>query len=637
MKHISTSLAALCLVTVSFASRPDFIWMRGGNPFSILDVDLSNDGQYVAVANEVQVDIFRTSDGQLVKTLEPNEANGYTCRFSPNSSQLLAGGGSLGNVTFYSVPNFARVNGIQDQFDTGAPNLITYSPNGMSLTVDQTYSGKVYRTTDLSDVGFFWNGNPTTLGHTVGFVGDELLAYSPGNTGVLGAYDCSSGQFLRQISVYGRPVGSPDARFLSTYIGVLNYPDLSPRFSFGETIYYPFWSPTGSIVGGGLYNGGYLSTIAFWDAETGARLPDFNGHAFVTGEPPRLDFSQDGTTVASGVIDVLLWRFSDRQILQRFTQHTGISPRLAVSPDSTLVASGVSGTANATSNTVAIWDAQSGALLQTIPGQDVTGIVFTPDGQRLIFSHGGFNSGPLEVWKRNFDGTWSQESTLGTNTAWTTSLTVLPGNRVATTQDPGSPPQLYDIATGQSQYIPFYWASLCADPTSNTTGLVAGRQSGTGTQGIYSFELANPSNTALLLPTSDVGTALAASPNGRWIASISYNGQKVVLFDRTNWTQRTLETTTRAFNKVRFSPDSNVLMVCGFNGVEFYNPTTGALFEKYDIEVGANMNYEGISDGQFVGNGSRVVLGRWDGSVLMSNAPKQIPQAPRPPTRSFGF
>jgi WD40 repeat protein len=92
-------------------------------------------------------------------------------------------------------------------------------------------------------------------------------------------------------------------------------------------------------------------------------------------------FSPDGKQVVSGLYDrtVQLWDAVTGALLQTLDGHTNYISSLAFSPDGKKVVSG------SWDNTVWLWDAATGKALQTLKGYTsaVNSVTFSPDGKLL--------------------------------------------------------------------------------------------------------------------------------------------------------------------------------------------------------------------------------------------------------------
>ena len=104
-------------------------------------------------------------------------------------------------------------------------------------------------------------------------------------------------------------------------------------------------------------------------------------------------FSPDGTRVVSGSEDntLRLWDAVSGAHLNTLEGHTSFVVSVAFSPDGMRVVSG------SEDNTLRLWDAVSGAHLNTLKGHtmEVYSVAFSPDGTRVV---SGSEDNTLRLW-----------------------------------------------------------------------------------------------------------------------------------------------------------------------------------------------------------------------------------------------
>ncbi len=227
--------------------------------------------------------------------------------------------------------------------------------------------------------------NPELLIQLEG-IGDIVnsIAYSPdGRSLAVGLFSVKDkGLVLRLATGEITARMHPEVRFtvepLSTDLfGNLDAPIVDTGNGYGILSLapdYEFTSVALSPDGRVLAAGGLRNHITFWDTATGASLGQFTGHE---GKVLSVAFNSTGS-LASGGEDglVLLWDFLSGLPNQVLGGHTKRVTSGALSPDASRVAAG------SWANTLRIWDAASGACLQTFTHtHGVEAVAFSPNGK----------------------------------------------------------------------------------------------------------------------------------------------------------------------------------------------------------------------------------------------------------------
>jgi WD40 repeat protein len=282
-----------------------------------------------------------------------------------------------------------------------------WSPDGKTLAVIRSgpeassapYLIDVYETTGLEKVRSIQTNCTGPIMSLKISPDGKMLAYLDGN-GYLGVSDAATGQELKHFETgefvpmsFTDLAFSPDGKVLAMNSGPSDYAILLRDLSSGQILY---------SLGAGVADMAFSPTgqmLADWNVSQGVELRQAgSGRLLLTlpgnaGYP--LAFSPDGTrlaaaTVSGDVNTVWVWDATTGQVLQSLGGINGFVEALVFSPDGSLLATAAGGK-------LLFYEAAAGRLAGSleVSGPGELTLAFSPDGRRLATSR---LDGDVAIW-----------------------------------------------------------------------------------------------------------------------------------------------------------------------------------------------------------------------------------------------
>lgn len=365
----------------------------------VLGVAYSPDGRYIASGGTDGImRLWDAATGETVQIFQGHEQGVSGLAFSPDGTKLASGSWDW-TAKIWSVP-------------TGDEILTLTHPTmvlGVAFSPDGTRLATTLATDGLAQV---WDAETGQLllnlwGHQgivedVAFSPDGYRLATSGWDGAVRLWNILNGQQLLVLDGHNGIVQDiafrPDGRELASVGGdtSLRFWDIAPDHELLTIPVGSGWatavaySPDGLRLVAGDRIGPSVDGIRIWDANTGLEVlrletPD---SLAISMDVTNIRFSPDGSHIAAtvesnlvnGQAEAYLWDAATGAHLQTFSGHTNWLYGLAFSPDGLRLATA------GHDATVRVWDIETGEELLLLMGHQfwVWSVAFSPDGERLV-------------------------------------------------------------------------------------------------------------------------------------------------------------------------------------------------------------------------------------------------------------
>ena len=359
-----------------------------------------------------------------------------------------------------------------------------------------------------------------------------------------------------------------------------------------------------SADGRTLAAGDLQGAVRLWDLATGTPIAPLPGHESVVRG---VAFSPDGRTVASAGDDrtVRLWDAATGRQTLLLRGHEGAATAVAFAQDGKTLASA------SEDGTVRLWDAAGGKEAVVLRGHEgpVTAMAFAPDGKTLAT---GGDDRTIRLWDVEAR---KEAAVLHGHNGSVTAVAFAPNGKGLASGGRDSELRFWDLTTRQSVLASKGWAALPVRSVAYSPDGTTLAAAGGGDSAIRLWDVAAARTTLILQGHDRPATGLSFSPDGRSLASASFDGT-IRIWDLTAGRQvLVLRGHEDTVTSAAFSPDGKAVVSGGGDGTVRLWDVAGTLpVVLQDHDLTYDMAFS--SDGAYLAvraNNGDVIL--WDAAT----------------------
>lgn len=372
--------------------RPYFRWLEGSHGEEVTNVAYSPDGTVLAsTGDDATVKLWRTSDGQLLRTMPYTRGSRSSLAFSPSGQTIAVAAGA---VTLFNMSDGSSSRILPNSI---LAYFVDFHPDGRHLVLASDDHVLFY---DLVTPGIQWSVPCPAVAMDMALSvdgarlavafrdkvirvyrvddGERLLTLAGGTTPMLSVAYSHDGSLIaggsegqeRKIRLWR----ATDGELLRSWYGP------------GSAVLDLAFSPDDTVLATGMRYG----SVAMWDIETWTLRECQGPHGIFDS----VSFSPDGTTIAaadSKYHTANIWRVDDGSSVWILGASSNPVAAIAYSPDGRWVASG------ATDGSIVLRKGNDGAIEREFgtPGTTLNALLFLPDSLRLMSA---CDNGHVQIW-----------------------------------------------------------------------------------------------------------------------------------------------------------------------------------------------------------------------------------------------